>query len=180
MDIEKWKEINTFYCEKLKIYLSPEQCKANRERPDASGWEAKFIIRRPPACKTCTDWQHLCEKVYKQRQEHTMADKTIKCLECGKETENFGRGLCRACYLRLRKEGRLPPKETRKKQEAIMQQDSFDEKKYRITVDFGRIPEVFDFISKKASQEFRTVEMQVLWELKQLATAEDIKIGGTA
>ena len=166
MDIEKWKEINTFYCEKLRIHLSPEQCQANRERPDTSGWEDGSIIRKPPACKTCTDWIRFCEEVYKKRREYKMAEKKlIKCKECGKEAENFGRGLCRACYLRLRKEGRLSELNT--------------SKDLKIVLDFTLLPELFDLIAKRAKEELRTVEMQALWELKQLVSVEDIKIGGT-
>ena len=56
---ELWLKKNAFWCERLHAWISPWQCKQNRQRPDLSGGVSgatshnKVIPRRPPACKNC-------------------------------------------------------------------------------------------------------------------------------
>ncbi len=100
----------------------------------------------------------------------------IVCKECGKTAYNYGRGLCSKCYSKLKKENRLPPplRETNKetKQKETKSAD------HRVLVDFSRAPALLEMIKQKAEEEFRSVEMQILWELRNLIPA-DLKVGGT-
>lgn len=111
---KRWQERNTFYCRRLRAWLSPEACATNREKP---------VLRhgvvpdryRPTPCGDCTDWRELCRQVELRRagrdkEESVMANKIGVCLECGREKRVMGRGLCGACYMRLKKSGEIDVK----------------------------------------------------------------------
>lgn len=125
-DIQRWLEINTFYCPHLSCTMSPRQCEANRKRPKL-GEPVQSLVRQPVmprACETCTDWPKFFEEVerkkatyIKQMKKEEKMSKATKatetkptketkskkktkaiCKGCGKERWIKARGLCSACY----------------------------------------------------------------------------------
>jgi len=158
----RWLEANTFICPHGLGRISPKQCEANRKRPrlkEIGQWTNPNIFPMPGVCEDCTEWKVLCEEVYK-RKEKIMAEskKIVICAECGRRKTHKARGLCAACYERLKKRGQLPPIQ-RKQGPAVS--------KYRIWVDFSVSPETFEKLEQKAAEELRSLETQIVWEIKK-------------
>ena len=103
---------------------------------------------------THEEWQALCKEVYQRRKEEAMGFGI--CAECGQNKTIKARGLCSACYQKLQKEGKLPPKQ---KDSGLNQ--------YRIVVDFSFCPVLFEKLKERAEAEMRPVNIQLLWELKK-------------
>jgi len=113
-EIREWMQDNTFYCERLRCHLTPEQCRANRER------ETRWFkgLPMPEACEKCTEYKELCKQVERRRA-------------------------------------------MKKKEKQISQEE------LRIRVDFSKAPSLLTKIKQKAEEEFRPLEMQIIWELKK-------------
>jgi len=170
-EIDKWLEINTFECPMGRV--SPETCQKLRQRPTVSdlmnGKAGGTIYLRPTPCINCTDWERLAQEVYKKRkkfqekkekQQEGEMPKKIICPECGQEKPHYARGLCRRCYDKLRHKSR------QESQEGIF--IKFETSKDSIVlVDFSVIPELFEELKKRAKEELRSLNMQILWELKK-------------
>lgn len=103
----RWMDENTFYCARLRAWLSPEACQANRRRARGRWLDDD----RPAPCATCADWRALCRQVELRRagktKEDVMAKRQGTCRACGEVKNITGRGLCAACYARLKKSGEL-------------------------------------------------------------------------
>ena len=161
-DIEKWLKINTFICPHGLGRLSPEQCEANRKRTEGKeAWLLK-LPPRPKQCGKCTEWKQLIKEVKQRRR--AMSEKKIGiCINCKEEKPIQARGLCAKCYYHLKKEGKLPEKD--KKRDI---KDKTEQKKtLKITLDFTNYPELLEQIKKKAEEEIRSVNSQIIWELKK-------------
>lgn len=106
----RWMDENTFYCARLRADLSPEACQANRRRARGRWLDDD----RPAPCATCADWRALCRQVELRRagktKEDVMAKRQGTCRWCGEVKNITGRGLCAACYARLKKCGELDKK----------------------------------------------------------------------
>lgn len=107
---KSWMALNTFRCPHLRADLSPESCKRNRQKPRLIfGYLPERF--QPVPCSDCADWPALCRQVELRRagaSEEDAMEKAIKvCRECGKVKKIVGRRLCGACYMRLKKSGRL-------------------------------------------------------------------------
>jgi len=163
-DIEKWLKDNTFVCPHGLGRITPKQCEANRKRPrlkEIGRWTNPNIFPMPGVCENCTEWKVLCqEQEVDKRKEKRMAEskKIIICAECGRRKTHKARGLCAACYERLKKKNSLPP--TQRKQGPAVS-------KYRIWVDFSVSPETFEKLEQKAAEELRSLETQIVWEIKK-------------
>ncbi len=78
-----WQEINTFDCPHGLGRISPEQCKANRQRPKNTGGFESSAPLQPAACSKCTQFQEMCNQVYIKRQADNKP--TRKCRVCKKK-----------------------------------------------------------------------------------------------
>lgn len=159
----RWLEANTFTCPHGLGRISPRQCEANRKRPklrEIGQWTKSGVFPMPAACEKCTEWKVLCTEVYKKK-EKIMAEskKIVICAECGRRRTHKARGLCAACYERLKRKGSLP--NTRRRKGPMPS-------KYRIWVDFSGCPEIFEKLEQKAANELRSVETQIIWEMKKI------------
>lgn len=116
-DIQRWLEVNAFYCPHLNCTMSPRQCEANRKRPKL-GDPVHSLVRQPVmprACETCTDWPKFFEEVEEKKKalmeevimpNETKSTKSGKkkskvkapCQNCGRERWLKAKGLCSACY----------------------------------------------------------------------------------
>ena len=152
LEIEKWLEINTFICPHGLGRLSPEQCRANRERCSLDEARLLGLPPKPWQCYKCTEWKELIEEVEKRRKSMT---KVGICKLCGKELVIKARGLCSSCYNKQYREGKL---------------DNVTKSNMsrRIVLDFSSYPELYDVILAKAEKELRTIRQQILWELRNI------------
>ena len=168
---EKWLEVNTFYCERLRCRLTPEQCEANRARPrlkEAGRWLESNRPPMPGPCEKCTEWRSLCKEVYQRRKEEAMG-KVGVCKNCGEERHIKARGLCSKCYQKLKEEGKLPTVEKPGPKKAL-----------RVVVDFGVCPVLYERLKERADEEMQPLATQIVWELKKaFGLYNSEKVGGT-
>ena len=79
------------------------------------------------------------------------------CKECGREMSIKAQGLCGACYEKKRRE----------KSKAAPQKDV-------LTISFEHYPDLLQALTRKAVEDFRPLEMEVLWLLKQSLEKETV------
>jgi len=77
-ELENWLRINTFECPHGLGRISPEQCKANRNRPKSTVTESAAL--QPSACSGCTQHEELCKQIYDKRKKDNRP--TRKCRIC--------------------------------------------------------------------------------------------------
>ena len=151
-EIKKWLEINTFICPHGLGRLSPEQCRANRERCDLSEAKLLGLPPKPWQCYKCTEWKELIEEVKKRRKSMAKVD---ICKLCGKQLPIKARGLCSSCYNKQYREGKL---------DSVTKSNM----SLKIILDFSDYPNLYNAILTKAEKEMRNIRQQVLWELKNI------------
>lgn len=116
MTPEEFLARKTFYCSELGARITPEQCKANRTRPDKSGGNLSSAGRptRPHPCSVCTDFEPRCASVgtvpnpkpKKPKEKKAMPKRGI-CLACARGPMSVtAKGLCSVCN-KARNEGSL-------------------------------------------------------------------------
>jgi len=176
-DLNKWIEINTFECHIGRI--TPEACQALRERPTAKEWlnssgksftaEKINQLLKPTCCINCKDYEKFTQEVYKKRAEFIKkqeeeempqkkkSEKIIVCPMCGEKRLYYARGLCRSCYDKLLYK---------------IHKDQQNGNSTKVFVDFSFMPELFETLKKRAKEELRTLNMQILWELKRILKPE--------
>ena len=111
--------------------------------------------------------------------------RVIICAECGKEKILGGRGLCNACYCRLKREGRLPDKTVKSKELRVTSEGQKNstlpggvparESQYRtlaMEINFSGAEDVLAGVKERAAEEMRPLNMQIVWELKQAMAAK--------
>ncbi|RKX58172.1 MAG: hypothetical protein DRP29_07110 [Thermodesulfobacteriota bacterium] len=176
-DLNKWVEINTFECPIGRI--TPEACEELRKRLTAKEWmnnpgksftaEKKNQPLKFDCCVNCKDYEKLTQEVYQKRlefikkqEEEKMPqkkknEKIIICPMCGEKRPYYARGLCRSCYDKLLYK---------------IHKDQQNGNSTKVLVDFSFMPELFETLKKRAKEELRTLNMQILWELKNLLKTE--------
>lgn len=231
--IEEWQKANTFLCPHGLGRISPETCKALRNRPDSCSWTVGSCLPRPKQCEKCREYKALCKVVEIKRKNSKESvykmKKKIICPECKEEGFLHGRGLCSKCYFRLKKEGNLdkyPPlqtkiltykktgkensaketidtrrnavvmidKQTEHGSSALPQENEIvqnepvppppagnkgepiqgqkgkeDADNDRIvTLNFNNFPEIYSKVTARADDQFRTLELQIMYELSRI------------
>ncbi len=81
--------------------------------------------------------------------------------------------MCATCYSRLKKEGRLPPL----KKETGVQKKKQETEAECVLIDFSPAPHLLEELKRRADEEMRPMEMQILWELKRAMCMETPKVG---
>jgi hypothetical protein len=66
---DEWLAENTFYCERLRARLTPEQCRRNRERPEIDFNEDRPM--RPRECNGCPGQPKMEKKVMPRMKKAT-------------------------------------------------------------------------------------------------------------
>jgi len=179
-EIDKWLEINTFECPMGRV--SPETCQKLRQRPTTKEWlkssgqsftgEKIMQPLKPTCCENCKEWERLAQEVYQKRQkfyeemkkqeeekmpQKKKSEKIIVCPMCGEKKPYYARGLCRSCYDKLLYK---------------IHKDQQNGNSTKVLVDFSLMPELLEELKKRAKEELRNLNMQILWELKNLLKPE--------
>ena len=146
--LDLWFEINTFQCSYGR--LTPEMCEKLRQRPSikeyVSGNRKNLKVPfKPACCEKCNEWKKLAEEVYKKRKEF-LEKQTI---------QNQQKGGVRMVEKGIEK-GIEKGKSDKKKENIQV-----------VSVDFAPAPELLEILKKKAEEELRPLNYQILWEIKK-------------
>jgi len=151
--IEEWMKKNTFRCPALNARISLKQCEDIRNRPTIEDYfkGGALTLRgksfRPKACNNCKIWREFAME----------KDKRI-CEKCGAEFTPYQHGcvfvyrLCKECLTKTRVKS-LKSKKSNLSANKI--------KKLLVESD------LWNKLVKKAKQEVRGIEEQIVYELKK-------------
>lgn len=182
-DHEAWLAAHTFYCARLKASLTESACEKNRALPSLGGkmdaprpGESAKRVFKPIGCEGC-----LGRKWMQLQGEKTMPEQKPRrsCMECGMERGIIGRGLCGACYLRLKKLGELnakypvqkggrkPPTKKNLTSAAPTEEVPPKTTMEAVKLDLNKYPDLVDQLLRAAAAEVRDLPGQIIWELKR-------------
>lgn len=177
---EKWLQANTITCTEFGR-IPPSQCEALRARPEKPGEAVcppgKLPLLKPKACMSCQEWEELCVDAGKNETEDVMAKKIAPCKRCSLKRKVNARGLCASCYTTASKNGKLdkypildaavhtPEKDVDRSDPP--QEGLIPGPDTVVPLDFSDHPELLEAVRSRAQEQFRTLEMQIFWELSQ-------------
>ena len=167
--IDEWMKENTFECPALRARISLQQCEEIRKRPtikeyannNSDGFKVHVKNCRPDACDTCTVWKEFAE----QRQ--------CKCKECGKAFKPYVNGaitittICEHC---LKKKRSLNIRISKQNKENTCEKKEKKNPKLHSHILWDLLTseeELFLALQEKAKEEVRTLEQQIIYELKR-------------
>jgi transposase len=182
-----WLAINTFECPLGRI--APEKCEEMRKRPTArdvmEGRAAPGSPLKLHCCENCTEWEKLALEVYEKRKKYLaeggnnmpnpglpkeIRKKARELYEAGKSLNEIAKelGVGKSTLSDWKN------KENWERREEVCKQKKPPEKKaeMKVLIDFSKVPELLKILKKRAEEELRSLEMQILWELKKVLEME--------
>jgi len=152
---DDWLRTNTFLCPRGVGRITPAFCEELRNRPPFQPTGPRMNYR-PPACEGCEGVGAMEENV----------EETKTCRRCGRTLpiEEFSKNRmsrdgylhrCKDCVNALSEAGRAGPS------------SRVIRKETGVLIDFSVCPEVLRAIAERAAEELRTIESQIVWELKK-------------
>lgn len=148
--VEQEKQKRCFYCTKLNAYITAQACIDNQNNAEP--------YDRKSCCLNCKEGQVVKELVETARRYKWSIRRIGNCSGCNEFTliHDSKRWLCSKCYHKLRK-NKIQQEEVNMKQE----------EKNIIKLDFTEYQTLYEQLTKEAKEQFRTVEMQILFIINQ-------------
>lgn len=150
-NVAMWIEQNTFYCERMHARIRPDVCMQN-QKAAKSGDAARRDSIIDVACINCEQGRRIAMELVKQKN----TAQQNRCARCGKPFEPYKQGcvtvktVCPSCVSIGNPEKRRSPL-----------------KVHEIRIDLSKHPDVLEALQKEAEEEFRTLEGQVMWILRE-------------
>ncbi len=168
--------------DKVRNFVSKEKSEKR------NGEENSFQLIRPTVCENCKDWQRLCEEVYKKRKAYLeelrkQKEKEVGVMK-GKILDDKVREKAKELYLQGYSIKQIAKtlgigkstvstwkkKENWDKEKANNGKEAKGgdngNKPLKITIDFTGYEELLNTLKMQAQEEMRSLELQILWELK--------------
>jgi len=155
MNIDQVKQKKCFYCEKLRAHISAVACVDNQRNADDS---------HNKCCLNCEKGKQMKEMVEKVKSWNWNPHTRIGyCSGCGefKIIKDIKNWLCSKCEYRAKNNKEINKMENKEKQSKEIYE--MDNNKRTITLDFTEHKELYEKIIKEAKEQFRPVELQVLF-----------------